>query len=98
MIGEIFTVSGITVKHASEDADPLTAKTAIEYSRQMKTVVIGEDTDISVLLWHYCESDSFFLVYQKSNRRWDIHHLVDMTSDKNKSILLQHAFLGCDTV
>ena len=50
LIGETLERSGVTIKHAPDDADLLTAKTAIEYSRKQKTVVIGEDTDILVLL------------------------------------------------
>ena len=98
LIGETLERSGVTVKHVPDDADLPTAKTAIEYSRKQKTVVIGEDTDILVLLWHYCESESYSLVYQTSHKRWDIHHLIEMTPGINESILLQHTFLGCDTV
>lgn len=90
--------SGILVKHAAEDADLLTALTGIEYAKSIKTIVIGEDTDILVLLWHYNELGTFPLIYQTSNRCWDIHHLTEMTGNIKEAVLLQHAFLVCDTV
>ena len=48
LTGATLEGSGITVKYAEEDADLLTAKTAIDQSRCQKTVVTGEDTDILV--------------------------------------------------
>ena len=52
----------------------------------MKTIVIGDDTDILDLLRHYCEFDSFPLIYQTSNRRWDKHHLIEKVYDINESV------------
>lgn len=98
LISESLKKSGILVKHAPDDADLLTAETAIQYARTIKTIIIGEDTDILVLLWHYNETDSFPVIYQTPHKRWDIHHLVKMTADIKETVLLQHAFLGCDTV
>ena len=98
LIGEALSESGIDVKHATEDADLLTVQTAIQYAKSIQTIVIGEDTDILILLWHYEEPGSYPIIYQTTNRRWDIHHLVEMSGDLKHSVLLQHAFLGCDTV
>ena len=88
----------ILVRQANEDVDLLTASTGINCAKSIKTIVIGDDTDIVVLLWHYKEIGTFPLIYQTSNRCWNIHHLTEMTKNIKESILLQRAFLGCDTV
>ena len=44
---------GFKVIHAPEDVDVLAAKTAVENSLMQKTVVIGEGTDVLVLLLYY---------------------------------------------
>ena len=81
LIGETLSESGIDVKHATEDTDLLTVQTAIQYAKSLQTIVTGEDTDILILLWHYEEPGSNPIVYQTTNRRWDIHHLVEMSGD-----------------
>ena len=98
IIGETLSESGIDVKHATEDADLLTVQTAIQYAKSIQTIAIGEDTDILILLCHYEEPGSYPIIYQTTNRRWDTHHLVEMSGDLKHSVLLQHAFLGCDSV
>ena len=44
------------------------------------------------------EPDSYPVIYQTTSKRWDIHHLIDSVELNPETILLQHAFLGCDTV
>ena len=84
--------------HALEDAELLVAKTTVENHRIQKTVVIGDDIDVLVLLLHYCELDSYSLIYQISFERWVIYNLNNIKPDLIYSNLLQHAFLGCDTM
>ena len=88
---------GIKVIQADEDADLLTVKTAIESASIKNTVLIGEDTDILVLLMHYCDLESHQIIFQTSTKRWDVQNLIAMTPNIRYSILLQHACLGCDT-
>ena len=62
LIGETLSESGIDVKHAREDADLLTVQTTIQYAKSIQTIVIGEDTDILILLWHYEEPRSYPII------------------------------------
>ena len=57
-----------------------------------------EDADIFVLLWHYVNKDVHQVMFQSKSRMWNIQHLIDKTGHMKESILLTHAFLGCDTV
>ncbi|CAH3108670.1 unnamed protein product, partial [Porites lobata] len=45
--------------HAEGDADVLIVKTAVESAKERNTVLVGDDTDLLVLLCFYTRSDSF---------------------------------------
>ena len=58
--------------HAEGDADVLIVKTAVESARERNTVLVGDDTDLLVLLCFYTRSDSFDLYFKpepKANSR-----------------------------
>ena len=48
----------IKVHLAYADANVLIAKTAVELAKTVDVTVIGEDTDLVVLLWHYIDLNS----------------------------------------
>ena len=52
-LGERLQQSGCTVNHAEGDADLLIAQTAIQSARSLSTVLVGDDTDLLVLLCFY---------------------------------------------
>lgn len=57
---------------AEGDADVLIVKTAVESARERNTVLVGDDTDLLVLLCFYTRSDSFDLYFKpepKANSR-----------------------------
>ena len=58
MLGEKLQQSGYTVHHAAADADLLIAKTAIDCALTSDTVVIGDDTDLLVLLYYHSDLHS----------------------------------------
>ena len=49
--------------YAEGDADLLIIKTAVESARERNTVLVGDDTDLLVLLCFYTRSDSFDLYF-----------------------------------
>ena len=51
---------GCSVIHAVDDADIDIVKTAVESSKIKNTTVIGEDTDLLVLLIYWCKSSISF--------------------------------------
>ncbi|XP_053373150.1 uncharacterized protein LOC123533634 [Mercenaria mercenaria] len=105
LLGGFLSENGIKVIHASGDADCLIVQTAITSAINHDTFVIGEDTDLLVLLCYhvgkackkvYFRSDS----RQKKNKTkvWDIHKTQEVLGMELCSILpFIHALTGCDT-
>ena len=56
-LSEILEKEGFKIIHAPNDVDILLALTALAYSKQKQVQVIGEDTDILALPWHYINKD-----------------------------------------
>ena len=90
--------------HAEGDADVLIVKTAVESARERNTVLVGDDTDLLVLLCFYTRSDSFDLYFKpepKANSRrrvWNMKKVKEQLGDDVcHDLLFLHAILGCDT-
>ena len=99
-------VAGIDAIQSNGDADVLIAGTAIEIARLKSTVVIGEDTDLLILLIHYSNkievhNDLYFKSDQKAKLQAKIWEIKFITQKLGKlacnAILPIHALLGCDT-
>ena len=97
---------GRRVHHASADADLLIAQTAIASANQNYTVLVGEDTDLLVLLGSLAENLKFKLYFRpeskahstKQSQCWDIGLLQQsLGKDVCDKPLFIHAMLGCDT-
>ena len=61
-------------------------------------VVVSQDTDILVLLFHYMDALCGPLIFERKTNKWDIRKLkqnIGEKSENNKVILYMHAFLGC---
>ena len=106
MLAEKFSSCGFFVHHAHADADLLIVRTPLEYVQSMSTVVIGDDTDLLILLCYHNDLQSPFSVYLKpqppkySNnlRIWNIKCTQKKLGiDICRNILVLHAILGCDT-
>ena len=50
--------AGCRVDHANDDADVLIVLTAVASARYKETVLIGDDTDLLVLLLHHADMDA----------------------------------------
>ena len=98
--------NNIVVIHAEADADVLVAQTAIESAASNDTVLVGDDTDLLILLC--CNSKStncelYFRPEPKSNsqraaRCWNINQVQRVLGDQIcDNLLFAHALLGCDT-
>ena len=98
--------AGIQATQAKADADLLIVHTAVTCSLERHTVLVGDDTDLLVLLCYHASLVSMPIYFQprpkahKETVSWDIHklkyHLGKMYLCNN--ILFIHAILGCDTV
>ena len=63
-LGERLQQSECTVNRAAGDADLLIAQTAIQSARSLSTVLVGDDTDLLVLLCFYAEMDAHDLFFR----------------------------------
>lgn len=97
---------GIKTKHADADADVLIALTAIESAKTKPTVLLGEDTDLLVLLLHHADVTSNSLIFKSGNvskvnthiKIWDILKTKVLLGEELCTLLpLIHAISGCDT-
>lgn len=104
MLGNYLEKSGCTVVHAEADADLCISQTAIQSAANGPTTVIGEDTDLLVLLCYHADKDSspiYLWSDKKSTKKmriWDIHWIQKGLGPDLCSLLpFIHAVAGCDT-
>ena len=95
---------GFVVVQAQEDADVPIVQTAIESSISSITVVIGDDTDLLVLLLCHAMQERYNIFFKnepkkgKHGRVWDINLIQNsLGPDCCRRLLFAHAILGCDT-
>ena len=100
-LGTKLTNQGCQVFYDEADAD----QKAIELASSMDTVLIGDDTDLLVLLLHHLPQhgkDIFFASDRKKNtkgRVWNIKEVqAKLGTFMCKHIPFLHAFLGCDNI
>ena len=91
--------------HASDDADSLIAKTAVEIADAFNkpNSVIGEDTDLLILLLNFVNKvgPTIYMMSDKKSMKSKIFFTNEMKTQLGetfcKNVLFRHAFLGCDT-
>jgi len=105
MLSEELQKKNCETHHASGDADLLIVLKAVQSATVTNTVLVGDDTDLLVLLCYHASLEShdlFFCPEPKKNtkkpRIWNIKATKKMIgTDICKHILFLHAVLGCDT-
>ena len=96
---------GCLTVQANGDADLLIVLTAVSCTASKPTVVIGEDTDLLVLLCFHGDMDGCDLYFYseakskgKKQRIWDIKNTKNKLGlDTCKLLPVVHALSGCDT-
>ena len=104
MLSRYLQQANCQVYHSTADADLIVNK-AVESSRTMDTVLVGDDTDLLILLCHHAELDVFDLFFQPETRAnstkrrsWDVKSVKEKLGQKIcRHILFIHAISGCDT-
>ena len=103
-LGETLEALGCTVFHDSGDADLLIVQKAVESASCVETVLVGDDTDLLVLLLHHVPMESkdiFFASERKKNSKGRVWNIKEVQAALGpvlcKNILFSHALLGCDT-
>ena len=98
---------GCQTSHARGDADLLIVQTAIQSASASDTVLVGDDTDLLILLCFHTPIESSHDIYFKPETKAGIHKLPRCWNIKLtkkvlgvhvcENILFGHALLGCDT-
>lgn len=107
MLATRLTENSYTVVHvhASDDADVKIVQTAVEYAKSKTVTVIGEDTDLLVLLCFHVDLKSYMIYFRtepkqttKRMRIWNIQKTKQDMGEQMCSLLpFIHAISGCDT-
>ena len=105
LLGNYLGDRGINVKYADSDADVLIVETAVKNAETTTTFVVGEDTDLLVLLcYHAKDTLKIFLrsdtkqTKSKTHRIWDIQKTQSVLTKPVCDLLpFLHALTGCDT-
>lgn len=105
MISDALKEKNCTVVHAPGDADVDIVKAAVDASLQHTTTLIGEDTDLLVLLLYSEQRKSKGLYFRSDKSKvdgsfkvYDINHIREILRDDICSqLIFIHAVTGCDT-
>ena len=104
LISEELRQMGCVVIQADGDADVDITMAAVNAASTHSTTLIGEDTDLLVLLLHHTPPDSKPLYFRSDNETrstakvYDINHIKHLLgSDLCTQLLFLHAFTGCDS-
>ena len=105
MLSDQLEERGCKVHHASGDADLLIVQKAVESATVVDTVLVGDDTNLLVLLYYHAHLDSHSIFFRpepkkntKNTRVWNIKAVKEQLGPEVCShILFLHAVLGCDT-
>ena len=105
-LGDALQSEGCEVKHAQDDADCMIVREVVRSAIKENTVLVGEDTDLLVLLCYHVEQQSHTVVFTsdakkgtaKPPRVWDIHNTQEAIGKELCDCLpFLHALTGCDT-
>ena len=102
LISEKLRGKGCTVINAPGDADVQIVKAAILSSMTHSTTLIGEDTDLLVLLLHYTQQANNDLYFRSDKCNADkVYHINElkmvMGEELFSQLLFLHAYTGCDS-
>lgn len=104
LVGDGLQVASFDIHNAQGDADVVIVQTAVTAALKQRTVLVGDDTDLLIiLLHHYRQGQLYFMSEPKSAslqscRFLNTGHARDVLGeDVTNNILFVHAWLGCDT-
>ena len=106
LLGKKMEEDGIRTLHAPGDADLLIVQTAVSSALEKVTVLLGEDTDLLVLLLYHADLSSKGIYFKsevklstdKKKRNWDIKAVKEKLGLEVCHFLpFIHALTGCDT-
>ena len=82
MLSDMPQSQGHKTVHSDGDADGLIVQTAVRCAESHPTIVVGEDTDLLILLCHHASPASHEIIFRsdtrskaKKNRTWNMQWL-----------------------
>lgn len=105
LLSNKFEISGCITHHSKGDADTLIVSTAVQSATLINTILVGDDTDLLVLLLFLVKQGPFQVFFQpepknnaKRSKVWNINE-VKLILGQNvcDSLPFLHAITGCDT-
>ena len=99
MLGPEMEKNQVQVKHASGDADFDIAMFACEAARMKHVVVLGDDTDVLVLLLHHYKPGLYETIHFQTNTNLINIPILQKSLEpaSGSSMFFIHALSGCDT-
>ena len=103
LLAERLANSGCKVLRAQDDADVLVVQTAVSCAETSSTTLIGNDTDLLVLLLYHAKFDACDIFMQtdthgNNQRSYDIKRIKsELGTEAAENLLICHAMSGCDT-
>ncbi|KAL8582347.1 hypothetical protein ACOMHN_037104 [Nucella lapillus] len=101
LLSETLMKLGFQIHHAKDDADCLIVKTTLDVAASSTTVLIGEETDLLVLLLYHVTDNLHGVYFMPSGRKaklWDIKtRRTKIGTETCNGLLFAHAITGCDT-
>jgi len=105
MLSQALQIAGYVTHHSDGVANLLIVKTAVESAQTNTTVLVGDNTDLLVLLCYHASEDGcdfYFRPEPKANTRgarvWHMKKVKDQLGrEVCRNLLFLHAMTGCDT-
>ena len=105
MLCEKLNEHDIRYKNAVDDADLLIAQTAVDCALSSEVIVIGEDTDLLVLLIHHVNQQCRWVIFKsdkmainKKMKIWNIQQTKGFLGEDICHLLpFLHSLTGCDS-
>ena len=106
VLGQSLKHVGCETRHPKGDADVLIVETTVQYALSCETTLVGDDTDLLVLLCFHVKDDYCEVFFKpevrsgtnKSPRCWNIKYVqLVLGRAVCNNMLFAHAILGCDT-
>ncbi|KAL8588588.1 hypothetical protein ACOMHN_034042 [Nucella lapillus] len=97
-LSEALQETGLETYHADGDADCLIVSTVLEKAKKTPAAIVGQDTDLLVLLLYHARSEHCTIYLSTGDKNWDIQAAqAALVADFCRYILFGHALGGCDT-
>lgn len=105
LLSEKLEAFGMKTFHANCDANLLIVKTVVRYASTWTTILVGDDTDLWVLLCYYADMNSYPIYFTPRKKQkakeatvWNIQYTKSKLGESIcNNILFIHAVLGCNS-